>query len=425
MKNDDKLGLSITTDCFKAILEAAIGPAFVKNDKYEVILANDAFVKMVGTPKSKIIGQTMEAILPEGQSRELADNDKKVLESGKTLLSDEKLTGRGGEVFEIVIKRTRYVDADGKKFMVGVIYDVTDSKANEDSLKEEVLFGNAVIESIAGPFYLLDDKGTYVRWNEYEREQIIGKPEEEVAGSSALDTIHPDDRALVKSRIENVLVKNGRDAVEARVLLRGGPEFKWFLLTGRRITIDGKFFLVGMGIDISEFKKAEDEVMKIKKAIEIMNIGFYEIVPGESGTILNCNNALAKIFDLDSKKDMIGKQSIDFYVDPAERQRQTQEIIKHKILLNSEAKLKTYKGRIINAEMSIVMMNNADNQVSVIGLIEDISNRKSSEKVIKDKFEEIKKMNDFMVGREVKMSELKEEVEKLRAKLEKKTPPRS
>ena len=80
--------------------------------------------------------------------------------------------------------------------------------------------------------------------------------------TNALSTIHPDDRDLIRTRIESVL-KNGMDeVVEGRVLLRGGPDFRWLLMTGRRMVVDGRPALIGIGIDITERKQAEEQVAR-------------------------------------------------------------------------------------------------------------------------------------------------------------------
>ena len=78
--------------------------------------------------------------------------------------------------------------------------------------------------------------------------------------TNALATIHPDDRDRVRARIENVLRNGVDEVVEGRVLLRGGPDFRWLLMTGRRMAVDGRPALIGIGIDITERKEAEMQV---------------------------------------------------------------------------------------------------------------------------------------------------------------------
>ncbi|MCX6916073.1 MAG: PAS domain S-box protein [Verrucomicrobia bacterium] len=127
------------------------------------------------------------------------------------------------------------------------------------------------MDSIPGTFYLLDEHGRYTRWNSYQRDEILGQPEEQMAGMNALDTIHPEDRALIQARIANVLQDGKVELVESRVLLRGGPAFIWMLMTGRRMTIAGRPSLVGTGIDITERKQAEEALRQKAEALRASN----------------------------------------------------------------------------------------------------------------------------------------------------------
>jgi hypothetical protein len=58
--------------------------------------------------------------------------------------------------------------------------------------------------------------------------------------------------------------------------------------------------------------------------------------------------------------------------------------------------------------------------IEMLGTVQDITERKKREIALAVKFEEIDKLNKFMVGREVRMAELKKENEELRAKLDNK-----
>jgi PAS domain S-box-containing protein len=143
-------------------------------------------------------------------------------------------------------------------------------KRAEEAMRQEQSLSNAIIDSIPGAFYMLDENGRYVRWNTYQREEIIGQPEARIAGLSALDTFHPDDRANISARIANVLSNGGVEIVEGRVLLRGGPASRCLLMTGRQMVIDGHPFLVGIGVDLTERKQAEvvlRETLQQKEAL--------------------------------------------------------------------------------------------------------------------------------------------------------------
>lgn len=148
--------------------------------------------------------------------------------------------------------------------MVGTLSDITERKNAELILEESNNLNETIIESIPGTFYMLDDTGKYVRWNRYQRDDIVGKGNK-IKETNAIDTIYPGDRELIGSKIANVFKNGITELIEGRVLMRGGPEFKWLLMTGNRIIFKDKAFLVGIGIDITDRKKMEDRLKELDR----------------------------------------------------------------------------------------------------------------------------------------------------------------
>jgi two-component system cell cycle sensor histidine kinase/response regulator CckA len=154
-----------------------------------------------------------------------------------------------------------------------------------------------------------------VRWNSYQRDEIIGKPEDMVAGTNAADTIHPDDRAFIQSRIANVLEIGIQETVEGRVLLAGGPEFRWLLMTGRQMMIEGRPFLIGIGIDITERKRAELELMESKALVDavVENVPLMIFLKeAEELRFVLFNRAGEENLGYD-RKDLLGKNNLDLF----------------------------------------------------------------------------------------------------------------
>jgi PAS domain S-box-containing protein len=150
-------------------------------------------------------------------------------------------------------------------------YDITARKQAEEALRASQQLAESIIESIPGAFYMLDEAGQYVRWNAFQRNDIVGKPDDQIAGFPAIDTIHPNDRALIQTRIANVLRTGAVETVEGRVLLRGGPEFQWLLMTGRQLVVAGHPYLVGIGIDITARKQAEEALRESEQQLRLIN----------------------------------------------------------------------------------------------------------------------------------------------------------
>jgi PAS domain S-box-containing protein len=187
---------------------------------------------------------------------------------------------------------------------------ITERKRIEDERRLESELNNAIIEGIPGAFYILDETGRLVRWNAYERDEIIGKSDEECASVYALETIHPDDRADLLPRISNIFENNAVETVECRALLHGGPEFRWFLLSGRRMMLNGRPLLIGIGSDITDRKLIEEALKKseanLNTTLNATADGILAV--GCDGKILFYNNRFSDMWNipdaiLDTKDD--------------------------------------------------------------------------------------------------------------------------
>ncbi|WP_265210622.1 PAS domain-containing sensor histidine kinase [Flavobacterium jumunjinense] len=121
---------------YNSILNNIGDPVFVKDDQSRLLIVNDAFTEIFNLHRDEIIGKTLaEEVSPEEQESFLKI-DKQVLEDGIENINEEALTIRGGETRTISTRKTRFIDADGKKYLVGVIHDITERKKSENSLKE-------------------------------------------------------------------------------------------------------------------------------------------------------------------------------------------------------------------------------------------------------------------------------------------------
>jgi PAS domain S-box-containing protein len=127
---------------------------------------------------------------------------------------------------------------------------------SEEALHREKAFSDATVNSIPGLFYVLDRQGRFMHCNR-AFEELTGLSARQRRGKDALLAIFEDDRELVASKIQEVFQK-GQAAVEARLLAR--DETRHFFLTGRRMDVDNTFFLVGVGIDITDHKSTEQHL---------------------------------------------------------------------------------------------------------------------------------------------------------------------
>lgn len=125
--------------------------------------------------------------------------------------------------------------------------------------EREQRFTNSLIESMPGIFYLYDATGRFLRWNQ-NFESTSGYGSREIARMHPLDFFDGAEKQLLSQRIAEVF-ERGESSVEALFVSKDGRRTPYFF-TGKRISFDGETCLVGVGVDISKRKEAEDALSK-------------------------------------------------------------------------------------------------------------------------------------------------------------------
>jgi PAS domain S-box-containing protein len=136
---------------------------------------------------------------------------------------------------------------------------------------------------------------------------------------------------------------------------------------------------------------------------------------------LGCNEIFAKDAGKDGPEDLIGKDDFQMgWREQAEIYRADDKkvINSGKPKFNFEEPQTTPEGNVIWLKTSkIPLIDMQKNVIGVLGTYEDITERRKADEKLKQKNEELERVNKLMIGRELKMVELKKEIEELKNKL--------
>ncbi len=221
------------------------------------------------TPCHKVIGRDV-CIYPSGVQGEFP-KDELLIKMGVESYMGVPLFASDGRALGIIVimdgkpfSDDKHAEAILRIFAARASSEI-ERKLIDDKLLREKDLSESMINSLPGIFYLITEEGRFIRWNK-NFELVTGYSSGEIAGMSPLDFFEGDDIELIKSRIHDVFEK-GESSAEAGLVSKGRERAPFFF-TGLRIVVDDKPQLIGVGLDISERKKIENDLISKEAALE-------------------------------------------------------------------------------------------------------------------------------------------------------------
>jgi two-component system sensor histidine kinase/response regulator len=180
--------LRSATGFLDRVINAIADPVFVKDERRRFVLVNDAFCAIDGRPREVILLDDGDASLPEEQAAVFREMDLRVLDTGEESVSEEFLSNRSsGKVHAVVTRKARYLDPAGKRFIVGVFRDVTESKQIEAAVRQSEERFRSLFEQAGDCIFqlevkpgeipaILDVNNAGCSLLGYERDELLGQP---------------------------------------------------------------------------------------------------------------------------------------------------------------------------------------------------------------------------------------------------------
>lgn len=221
-------------------------------------------------------------------------------------------------------------DSDGNKIgFFGLGRDITEKYNLEQELKQSEAMYRLITENAYDLISIINQKLKFEYVNEGPFLSILGYSKEEMVGKSVLDLIFSQDRKESLKVLTEGL-KRGEGILETRIRHKNG-NLLWVEVKGKAFhDRDGKLKGILTGKDITERKLAEEklkilnqeqELIIQEKTKELRNSEekfrhLYEKSPygiillNAEGDIIECNNAITKIFGY-KQEELVDKNYLD------------------------------------------------------------------------------------------------------------------
>jgi PAS domain S-box-containing protein len=263
--------------------------------------------------------------------------------------------------------------------LLGALQDITQQKLYEQNILLEKELSDSIINSLPGIFYLFNKEGQMYRWNK-NMEWVTGYSAEELKTLQPIQLIAKQDKELVQQKMDGVF-RDGDDYVEAYLETKDGQHIP-FYFTGRIINYEGEPCLVGVGLDISEKVKSQDELEKSEERyrtlIEQASDGIF--ISDFQGKYIDVNSNGLRLSGY-SKEELMHLTIYDLMApgDEINNPVRLNELMLGNVVIN-ERKMKRKDGALLNVEISAKLL--ADGRF--LGIVRDITARKQAEEELKN-----------------------------------------
>ncbi|MCX7856645.1 MAG: PAS domain S-box protein [Deltaproteobacteria bacterium] len=369
------------TDLLKILLNTTPESILITDVEGKILVANATLAKRIGKPVEEIVGLTFYDIFPEEVAKRRIDNVKEVISSKEPQIFEDEREGRYYQAHMSPI----FGDSGEVEKVLIVAFDITARKQAEKKAIEERDRLFSILNSIEEAIYISDmDTYEILYANEFLK-RILGR---DPVGGICYKEFQGFDRPC--SFCTNEIIRN----------LKGNP-YRWeyynpvlkryFDITDKVITwVDGREVRFEMAVDITERKNAEI-ALKLneelyRSSISNLREGFIRVTL--DGKIIMVNNSYAKMYGYSSPEEMmksvqdIGK---DLYVNPEDRTKMLEMIMKYGFVENYESQRKTKDGRIIWVSTnSRAITDEQGNILYLEGTDIDITDRKKAEEKLKE-----------------------------------------
>jgi PAS domain S-box-containing protein len=116
------------------IVEALPNPVFVKDEQHRWVLLNDHFCRFMRVEREALLGKSDYDFFPRDEADVFWSKDDVVFATGEVDENEERFTDARGRAYVILTRRTLCRDPSGRRFLVGVITDITERKQIEDDV---------------------------------------------------------------------------------------------------------------------------------------------------------------------------------------------------------------------------------------------------------------------------------------------------
>lgn len=394
---------------------------YVKDKSLRKILTNKTDLKWMGYDDEKqVLGKRDDEIYGEEFAKISLEDDKKAINGIPVINREEKIITKDGKEIYILTTKIPLYDNDNNLIgLVGIGRDITENKIylkklEQSEQKLKVLFNEAfqLIGLLNSDGILLEANQTACDFAGVKIEEVINKPFVETPWWAHSKAEQIKLRDAFRRALEGNFVRMDTNHLNKKNELR----IIDFSLTPIKNSSGAVEFLIAEGRDITELAAIKQKLTESEEKYKLLIEASMDaiLVVNSEGVILLSNKKQKSLFDsLPSDLDKHNFLNLIHKEDVEKFKFEIKLILSGKTGSIITLRFRKKDSEFFWGDLSINQFIDSEGITLFICILRDITYKKQIEDELKKRVYELENINRLMVGRELKMIELKKEVNSL------------
>ncbi|MEK6806834.1 MAG: PAS domain S-box protein [Pseudomonadota bacterium] len=416
---------------YRAIVEGSTIAKVMINRQGVIVLINAQVERLFGYARDDLVGKPIEVLVPAAiRGRHPGMRDSYFKEPKPRFMGvgrDLSGTRRDGSEFPVEVGLYP-IKTDEGEFVVATINDITERKRADEKFR-------AVVEAAPTAMIMINETGDIVLTNA-QTSKLFGYGAAELLGKKVdllvPDAVRPGHPKLRDSFFADPRPRQmgaGRDLNGRR---KDGSLMPVEIGLNPIVTSEGKFAIAAIA-DISERKRAEEKMrdaaaqkQSSQYARSLIEASLDPLVTiSAEGKITDVNEGSIKVTGV-SREALIGTDFSNYFTEPEKARAGYEEVFSRGSVTDYPLTVRHVDGRLTDVLYNASVYKDINgNVLGVFAAARDVTAQKHAEAEVSkqrnrelERMVELERFQKLTVGRELKMIELKKEIEELTRRLE-------
>ncbi|HET9598562.1 MAG TPA: PAS domain S-box protein [Anaeromyxobacteraceae bacterium] len=393
----------------RSLIEASLDPLVTISPAGKITDVNEATIKVTGAARERLIGTDFSDYFTEQEKAR--EGYQQVFAKG--FVTDYPLTirHRNGRLTDVLYNASVYKDAMGKVLGVfAAARDVTEQKQASQ-------YARSLIEASLDPLVTISPEGKITDVNEATA-QVTGAPRERLIGTDFSDYFTVPEKA--REGYKEVFEKGA--VTDYPLTIRHRESKLTDVLYNASVYKDSRGNVLGVfaaARDVTAQKQASQYARSlIEASLDPL------VTISSEGKITDVNEATIKVTGV-ARERLIGADFSDYFTEPEKAREGYQQVFSKGFVTDYPLTIRHRNGSLTNVLYNAsVYKDVGGNVLGVFAAARDVTGQKKAEQEVADqrtreleRLAELERFQRLTVGRELKMIELKKEIEELRKQL--------